>query len=293
MKKVFSVLFLFTLLLAGCRRPARSGQEDAGSAPPPEGLHGRVTVKGSDSMVALGLRWAERFSQAHPGVSVQVTGGGSGTGLAALLNGTTDIAMSSRPLEDDEARRWTERHAQAPVGIAVARDVLTFYVHEANPVAALSLEQLAGIYQGDITRWSEVGGRDAPIVVYSRESSSGTYAFMKKELLGGQDFTERAQALPGTSAVVDAVSQEMNGIGYGGVAAARGSVKVLQVKNPGTGLPVAPTLEHLRDGTYPLVRPLTLYFPGPPSGPARAFLEDVLSPEGQRIVTQVGYFPVE
>ena len=288
-------LVLLALVL-GCRRHGRGGAGDAGTPPPPEvGLQGRVTVKGSDSMVVLCQRWAELFMKAHPGVSLQVTGGGSGTGLAALINGTTDIAMSSRPLEDAERQQLRQQHPSGPVELAVARDGITFYVHETNPVDALTLAQLAGIYQGDLTRWQEVGGAQAPIIVYSRESSSGTYAFVKQAVLGGQDFTERAQALPGTAAVVDAVAHELHGIGYGGAAYARSvkGVKVLKVKRREADLPVAPTPEHLQDGTYPLGRALYFDLPHEASGATQAFLEMVLSPEGQRLVSQVGYFPVK
>src|SRR5262249_6598587 len=159
----------------------------------------------------LGQRWAEEFMKKNPTAKVQVTGGGSGTGIAALINGTTDIAMSSRPIKPAEADRVKERAPKGPVEIPVARDGVTFYVNEGNPVETLSIEQLKGIYTGELGNWKQVGGPDAPIVVYSRENSSGTYVFVKDEVLGGGDFTERAQTLPGTAAVVNAVSKEQFG----------------------------------------------------------------------------------
>lgn len=280
-------------LVSGCRRHGHTESPDAGTRlPPAVGLQGRVTVRGSDSLVVLAQRWAELFMKEHPGVSIQVTGGGSGTGLAALINGTTDIAMSSRPLQESERQLLRRQRPEGPVELAVARDGITFYVNEANPVQALSLAQLAGIYQGDITRWQQVGGAEAPIVVYSRESSSGTSAFVKETVLGGQDFTERAQALPGTAAVVDAVAHEHHGIGYGGAAYVRG-VKALNVRRQEGEAPVPPTAEHIQDGTYPLSRTLYFYLPHEASGVTRDFLAWVLSLEGQQLVTQVGYFPVK
>jgi phosphate transport system substrate-binding protein len=238
-------------------------------------------MKGSDTLVILGQRWAEHFMKAHPGARIQVTGGGSGTGIASLINGTTDIAMSSRPMQDAEKQQVRRRWPQGPVELAVARDGITFYVHESNPVDSLSLAQLQAIYLGDTRNWKDVGGADAPIIVYSRESSSGTYVFVKDAVLKGQDFTERAQTLPGTAAVVNAVSLEPHGIGYGGGAYARG-VKELKVE--GTTL---------QSGAYPLSRELYFELPREPQGLSRVFIDYVLSPEGQRIVTDAGFLPVK
>ncbi|WNG25012.1 phosphate ABC transporter substrate-binding protein [Cystobacter fuscus] len=276
-------------LLGGCRRPTRSGEE--ASAPAPGSL-GTVTVKGSDTLVVLGQRWAEQFMKDHPGASIQVTGGGSGTGIAALINGTTDIAMSSRSMQDAEKQQARRRWPRGPVELAVARDGITFYVHERNPVDSLSLAQLQAIYLGDTRNWKDVGGADAPIIVYSRESSSGTYVFVKDAVLKGQDFTERAQTLPGTAAVVNAVSLEPDGIGYGGVAYARG-VKELKVRVGEHDEAVPPTPATLQSGAYPLSRELYFELPREPTGLTRSFIDYVLSPEGQRLVTDAGFFPVK
>ncbi|HEX8826086.1 MAG TPA: phosphate ABC transporter substrate-binding protein [Archangium sp.] len=291
----FSLLTLTLLtLLSGCRRPSAPAGADAGTprAEAPKGPEVTLTVKGSDTMVVLGQRWAEQFIASHPGVKLQVTGGGSGTGFAALINGTTDIAMSSRPIKDAEKEQVRQRHPTGPVELPVARDGITFYVHETNPVDSLTLAQLKAIYQGDLTRWRDVGGKDEPIVVYSRENSSGTYVFVKDEVLGGEDFTERAQTLPGTAAVVHAVALERNGLGYGGAAYAKG-VRELKVKKDAHSEPIAPTAENIRKGTYPLARDLFFYLPRQATGTARAFIDYVLSPEGQKIVTDAGYFPVK
>ncbi|QRK05290.1 phosphate ABC transporter substrate-binding protein [Archangium violaceum] len=249
-----------------------------------------VTVKGSDTMVILVQRWAEEFMKKNPNVKLQVTGGGSGTGLSALINGTTDIAMASRPMKKAEGDQLRKRFKNDATEISVAKDGVTFYVNEKNPLDALTQEQLKGIYLGDITNWKEVGGPDAPIIVYSRENSSGTYVFVKDNLLDGEDYAARAQTLPGTAAVVNAVSKEKNGIGYGGAAYAKG-IKELKVKKDNEA--IAPTEANIKSGKYPLARDLYFYLRNKPDGDAKAFIDFVLSPEGQAVVTKVGYFPVK
>jgi phosphate transport system substrate-binding protein len=295
-----SALLLFSLLalLPACQRsssPAAgsdAGAPGAAGAPTAGGAQATVTVKGSDTMVILAQRWAEDFMKKNPSAKLQVTGGGSGTGIAALINGTTDIAMSSRPIKEAETQKVKARNASGPTELAVAKDGITFYVHEANPVDALSIEQLKGIYVGDIKNWKDVGGPDTAIVVYSRENSSGTYVFVKDEVLKGEDFAPEAQTLPGTAAVVNAVGKETYGIGYGGSAYAKG-IKELKVRKTADSEAVAPTQENIQRGTYPLSRDLFFYLPGPASGPTQAFIDFALSAEGQKIVTDVGYFPVK
>lgn len=244
-----------------------------------------VTVKGSDTMVILAQRWAEEYMKKDTSRKVQVTGGGSGTGIAALINGTTQIANASRPMKDSERKQLQKRFDTPGVETPVAKDGVTFYVHESNPIKTLTVEQLRAIYQGDLSNWKELGGPDAPIVVYSRENSSGTYVFVKDNVLDGGDFTPRAQTLPGTAAVVNAVSKERHGIGYGGAAYAKG-VRELQVQG------VEPTEANIRSGRYPLARDLYMYTRGQPGGEVKEFIDFCLSPEGQKIVTTVGYFPV-
>lgn len=249
-----------------------------------------LSVKGSDTMVVLTQRWAEEFMKAHPESRVQVTGGGSGTGISALINGTTDIATSSRPMKEAERNKLRARAKTVVAELAVAKDAVTFYVHEKNPLTSLTREQLAQIYLGDVTNWKEVGGPDAPIVLYSRENSSGTYVFVKDDLLEGNDFSAAAQTLPGTAAVVNAVAKEKYGIGYGGAAYAKG-VKELKLKVGSEEL--APSAENVKSGKYPLSRDLFFYLRSTPTGDAKAFIDFCLSEAGQRVVTQVGYFPVK
>jgi phosphate transport system substrate-binding protein len=242
---------------------------------------GTTTVKGSDTMVILAQRWAEAWMKANPAKKVQVTGGGSGTGIAALINGTTDVADASRALKAEEKARLP-----TAVETVVARDGVAIYVNKANPVESLTVEQIRGIYLGDIKNWKEVGGKDAPIVIYSRENSSGTYVFVKEHVLKNEDFAVEAQTLPGTAAVVNAVSKEKNGIGYGGGAYAKG-VKELKVEG------VSPTKEAVLAGKYPLSRPLFVYTKAAPAGEVKEYIDFCLSAAGQKIVTEVGYFPVK
>lgn len=251
---------------------------------------GTVTVKGSDTMVILAQRWAEAFMKKNPSMKIQVTGGGSGTGLAALQNGTTDIAMSSREMKPAEEQKLRTQYKAPPTQLSVAKDGVTFYVHESNKLDALTVEQLRDIYLGDTTSWKDVGGADAPIVLYSRENSSGTYVFVKDVVLGGDDFASAAQTLPGTAAVVNAVAKEKHGIGYGGAAFAKG-IKELKVKKGNEAIAASP--ENVKSGKYPLSRDLFFYLRAKPAGDVKAFIDFALSPEGQAIVTQVGYFPVK
>ena len=259
----------------------------AGSAHAGRGL----TIKGSDTMVILGQRWAEQYMNANPGSVIQVTGGGSGTGIAALINGTTDICMASRPMKADEKRKLRDRYQTMGVEIPVAKDGLAVYLNEQSAVKELSIAQLRDIYTGVVTNWKQVGGPDAPVVLYGRENSSGTYVYFKDNILLGRDFSPRCQTLPGTAAVVNAVAKDPNGIGYGGAAYAKG-VKDCAVRKDEKSPAVLPGAATVKDGSYPVARDLYLYTRTKPSGDAKKFIDFVLSADGQALATQVGYFPV-
>lgn len=250
-----------------------------------------VTLKGSDTMVILGQRWAETYMAAHPGQIIQVTGGGSGTGIAALINGTTDICQSSRAMKADEQQQIAAKHGQPPFEQVVARDGLTIYVSEQCPVNEMTIEQVRDIYSGRVRDWKDLGGPAAPIIAYSRENNSGTYAYFKEHVLEGGDFAADVQTLPGTAAVVNAVTQDARGIGYGGDAYAKG-VKMIALKRDAATPGVTPSEASIADGSYPLARPLYFYTRTTPTGDAKAFIDFCLSPEGQRVVLDVGYFPI-
>jgi phosphate transport system substrate-binding protein len=253
---------------------------------------GTVTIKGSDTMVVLGQRWAEEYMKTNPKTTIQVTGGGSGTGISALINGTTDICESSRAMKDAEKKQLAEKAGAPPIETVTAKDGVTVYVHESNPVGELTMAQLKAIFTGKTTSWKEVGGPDAKIIPYTRENSSGTYVFFKEHVLENADFTPRAQAMPGTAAVVNAVAKDKLSIGYGGAAYSKG-VKLLKIKKDAASPGIAADEGNIKSGAYPLSRPLFFYTRAKPSDEIKAFSAWVLSPEGQAIVTKVGYFPVK
>jgi phosphate transport system substrate-binding protein len=221
-----------------------------------------------------------------------VTGGGSGTGISALINGTTDICESSRAMKPQEKEKLRDRYNNTGTETAVARDGLAVYVNASSPLTEISMPDLKGIFTGKITNWKQLGGPDNNIIVYSRENSSGTYVFFKEAVLLGADFTPRAQTMPGTAAVVNAVAKEKFGIGYGGAAYAKG-IKILKVKKDPASAAINPEKKTVLDGTYPLARPLFFYLRAKPSGDIKSFIDWVLSAEGQGIVEKVGYYPVK
>jgi phosphate transport system substrate-binding protein len=248
-------------------------------------------MKGSDTMVVLGQRWAEEYMKAHPISVIQVQGGGSGTGIAALINGTTDVCQASRAMKDVEKGQIKQKTGQLPVEHIVARDGVSIYVNASNPISELNVAHLKDIFTGKLTNWKAIGGSDARIIVYSRENNSGTYVFFKEHVLQNADYTPRAQTLPGTAAVVNAVVKEKHSIGYGGAAYAKG-LRILKVKKDDRSAAIAPSDKTVRDGSYSLSRPLFFYTRATPSGDTKAFIEWVLSPAGQAIVSKVGYFPI-
>lgn len=250
----------------------------------------KITLKGSDTMVILAQRWAEIYMKQNPSVNIQVTGGGSGVGIAALINGTTDIAASSRPIKSTEVQKLKDRYNTLGVEIPCAKDGITVFLNESNKVKALSIKQLSDIYQGKITNWKQLGGDDASIRLYGRENSSGTYAFFKDEVVKG-DYAAGTQTLPGTAAVVNAVKKDKYGIGYGGAAYAAG-VKHCAVKKDDKTPAVMPTTENIAKNQYPITRYLYLYMRNKPTGETKKYIDWILSPDGQKIISEVGYFPV-
>jgi phosphate transport system substrate-binding protein len=241
--------------------------------------------------VILAQRWADLYMQANPGVAIQVTGGGSGTGISALINGTTDICNSSRPMKNSERDKLKQRFGSLGVEIKCAQDGLSLYVNEANPLTELSLPQIRDIYTGRLTNWKEVGGPDQRIILYSRENNSGTYVYFKDNVLEGDDFAPSAQNMPGTASVVNAVAKDKWGIGYGGAAYGKG-IRELKVKKDETSPAYAPTMETIRNGNYPIARYLYMYLRNRPSGAIKEYVDWILGDNGQKIVKDVGYFPI-
>jgi phosphate transport system substrate-binding protein len=250
-----------------------------------------VTIKGSDTMVILGQRWAEEYMKSHPGTVIQVTGGGSGTGIAALINGSTDIAEASRPMKPEEKDSVKDKQGKDVVEIPVAQDGVALYVHASNPLKSITLEQAKAVYTGKLTQWSELGVKAGPIIVYGRENNSGTYAYFKEHVLGKEDFAPEVLSLPGTAAVINAISKDSNAIGYGGVAYGKG-IRELPVAKDDKSPAVAPTMKNVMDGSYPISRTLYFYTAGKPEGEMKRFIDWTLGAQGQKICEQVGDYPL-
>lgn len=259
---------------------------------PPEG--DVINQRGSDTMLILAQRWAEVYSELHPDVRIAVSGGGSGTGIAALINGQVDLADSSRPIKTQEMHQASEGGAN-PIEWKSALDGIAAVVHPSNPVDSLSLEQLRGIYAGVITDWSDVGGTPGVIVAYGRQSNSGTHVFWKELVLGDEDYRNDMLHLNGNADIVEAVSQDPKGIAYVGmayVAQRQGDIKVLGVKTDESSDPVFPTSKTILNGTYPISRFLYIYTDGIPQGAERDYLRWILGNDGQEVVEEQGYIPI-
>ncbi|HET6274031.1 MAG TPA: phosphate ABC transporter substrate-binding protein [Bacteroidota bacterium] len=250
-----------------------------------------ITVKGSDTMVILAQRWAERYMAAHPEVAVQVTGGGSGTGISALINGTTDVCNASRPMKNSERDKLKQRFGTRGIEIKCAQDGLSLYVNEANPISELTMQQIKDVYTGKIGNWKDVGGPNERLILYSRENNSGTYVYFKDNVLLGEDFAPTAQNMPGTAAVVNAVAKDKWGIGYGGAAYGKG-IREVKVKKDAVSPGYTPTFENIKSGNYPIARYLYMYVKNRPAGTMKEYIDWILGDEGQKIVSEVGYFPI-
>lgn len=253
---------------------------------------GDLTVKGSDTLVVLAQKWAEAYMVKNPGTKIQVTGGGTGTGFAALQNKTTDLCNASRKIKPAELANCIKAFGKRPTEYPVCLDGLSIYVSAENPVRELSLPQLADLFTGKVRNWKEVGGPDAPVVLYSRENSSGTYEFFKEHVLLGKDFAAGAQTMPGTAAVLQAVSKDKHGIGYGGAAYGAGA-RALKIKRDAATAAVEPSEANVLSGAYPISRQLFVYVnPALDKGEVAAYLTWIRGEQGQKIVKDVGYFPL-
>jgi phosphate transport system substrate-binding protein len=288
----FGLALAAAVAVAGC---SKSGSGDGG----PGGAKTVLQVQGSDTMVNLAQAWAEAYAKAHPGVSVEVGGGGSGVGVAALINNTIDICTSSRDLKPDERAKAKANTGKDPVEFTVALDALAVYVHRDNPLNEITVDQLADIFAegGQITKWSQLGvtvpgcGSDQ-IIRVSRQSNSGTYEFFREHVLQKRDFKLGSRDMNGSKEVVELVGNTPCAIGYSGMGYATDRVKMLKVA-PKAGAPaVEPTPEAAQNRSYPIARPLFLYTLGQPTGEVKAYIDWILSPEGQRVVAQNGYVPI-
>ncbi|HOD34034.1 MAG TPA: phosphate ABC transporter substrate-binding protein [Holophaga sp.] len=261
--------------------------------------HTVIQNTGSDTMVNAAQAWAEEYSALHPDVSVEVSGGGSGTGIAALINGTVDIANCSRKVEPVESQKAKANTGRDPVELVVGYDAMGIFVHKDNPLPSISLEQLAEIYgeRGSITRWSQLGiqmpeGADE-IILIGRQSNSGTYHYFRETVLGKKrDFKLGSRDMHGSKDVVELVTKTPGAISYSGIGYAMpGARMVPVVLRPGTP-PVAPSAETTLDGSYPIARPLFMYTLGHPQGPIKDYLDWILGEQGQAMLARSGYIPL-
>jgi phosphate transport system substrate-binding protein len=254
-----------------------------------------LVIKGSDTMVHLVTNWAEAFMNQNPNAEVAVTGGGSGTGIAALINGTTDICAASREMKDKEKELAKEKGAEAKE-VIVAKDGIAVVVNPKNPIKELNMQQLAQIFTGVTTQWNQLGGFDEEILVFSRESSSGTYVFFQEHVLKNKDYTPKAKLMPATSAIIESVSSDKGAIGYVGLGyalAAGDKVKILAVKADSNSPAVIPSDQTVINGSYPVARPLYLYVSNKASQNATAFVDFCMSDAGQTIVRESGYVAIK
>lgn len=282
------VVALLVTLLCGCDK-SRSDLEKSD-----QGSSRYLTIKGSDTMVHLVSTWAEEFMKMYPGTEISVTGGGSGTGIAALINKTTDICAASREIKKKE-KDLAESNGVTPIEIPVARDAIVVVVHPDNPIDTLTTKQLGAIFSGEYVSWSQVGIAEHPILVLSRESSSGTFQFFQERVLEKKDYSYRSRLMPGTSAVIQSVHADEWSVGYVGLGYALevgNEVKMIRVKADESSPPVTPSEETVKNGKYPISRPLLLYINDPAQGLVKDFIDFCLSPEGQQIVRETGYVQV-
>lgn len=258
----------------------------------PAMMQGSVTIKGSDTLLVLNQRWAEAYGQ-KTGTSVEVTGGGSSIGIRAFINNVTKICASSRKMKASEIQSARSNRAVANE-IPVALDGLAILVHSNNPVKSLTMDQLRRIYIGQVKNWNQVGGNDAPVVVFSRDSNSGTYGFFQEKVLKNQNWGSSVRFMPSTSEEAREVARTQNAIAYGGVAyfKNKANTKIIPIAAKDGAEAVAPTEANVRNKSYPIWRYLYYYTNGKPSGETAKFINWCLSEEGQAIVEKVGYYSV-
>jgi len=249
-------------------------------------------VKGSDTVLPLSQKQAESYMKANPSTTVSVTGGGSGVGISALIDGSTDIAQSSRKIKFSEKQKLQEGGKTAKE-VIIAYDALAVVVNPNNKVSQLTREQLEGIFTGKITNWKEVGGADLKIIPYSRETSSGTYEFFKESVLKNKNYMNGIMSMPATGAIIQSISQTPGAIGYVGLAYLNKEVKPLAVSYDGGKKYATPSIANAKDKSYPIVRELYYYYLTSEAKKVTPFIDYVLSPAGQKIVEEKGYITLK
>jgi phosphate transport system substrate-binding protein len=287
-------LFLLFFLLSGCQN--NTNGEQSGNQNATDYYY--LENKGSDTMVNLALYWAEEYQKLHPEVRISVTGGGSGTGISSLINNTVDLANASRQIKLEEIES-ANKNGVDPIEYVVARDAIAVIVHPDNPINQLTLQEVSDIYTGRIENWIQLGGEDRPIVRLSRETNSGTHVYFLEEVirLGNSDdktiFSANTLLLPSSEGIIAEVRENPNAIGYDGLGYITEEVKVLGIaKDEGVDY-IFPTLSTVNDNLYAISRNLYIYAPGTPPTFVKAYLDWIMTSEGQKIVTDLGFIPVK
>lgn len=289
------ILILALGILVACN--LADSRDAAASTGPDTGRKSVIQNKGSDTLVNLALAWAERYREVDPGVSIAVTGGGSGTGIAALINGTVDIANASRKMKENEVVAAQENGIE-PVEFTVAVDALAVIVNPDNPVSQLTIDQLSDIFTGRVTNWKELGGYDAPIVILSRETNSGTHVYFLEEVVrkGEKEnrdiFASQTLLMPSSQGITSEIRRNPNAIGYDGLGYVTEHEKTIAVAVTADGPFVQPTVETGADGSYPIARGLYMYTAGEPGEIMGEYLDWVMGAEGQEIVAELGFVPL-
>jgi phosphate transport system substrate-binding protein len=292
---IFSFAVIFSLIFGAVS--CSGGTQTNPGAAPAAAATAYIENKGSDTIVNLALAWAEQYQTEHPDVRISVTGGGSGTGIAALVNGTVDIANASRKIKDEEIKQ-AEANGIQPTEFVIARDAIAVIVNPENPVSQLTLQQISDIYSGKINNWSEIGGEDRPIVRLSRETNSGTHVYFLETVLrlGQKDnktlFSTNTLLLPSSEGIINEVRSNPNAIGYDGLGYVPKDLKIIAVAKAAGEAYVLPSAVTVNDKTYAVARDLYMYTAGEPTGAIQAYLDWIVSTQAQEIVTKLGFVPI-
>jgi phosphate transport system substrate-binding protein len=290
MKRVLTFFLLTTFFINSCGSTSANTTSNSPAQ--------YIENKGSDTIVNLALAWAEKYQAEHPDVRISVTGGGSGTGIAALINNTVDLANASRKIKDEELAE-AQAKGVTPVEHIIARDAIAVIVNPENPVRELTLQQISDIYSGKISNWSEVGGDDRPIVKLSRETNSGTHVYFLETVLrlGEKEnktlFSTDTLLLPSSEGIIAEVRQNPNAIGYDGLGYVPHDLVMIAIAKEAGGAYVLPSIETVNDKSYPIARDLYMYTDGEPTGVVKAYLDWILSAEAQEIVAELGFVPAK
>jgi phosphate transport system substrate-binding protein len=305
--RLLAAVAISAALVVGCSKSDNGG----GGAPAASGAAQAASGKkqkqqsiqniGSDTMVNLAQAWAEDYGKVAPGVSVEVSGGGSGVGIAALINGTAEIANSSRQIEPEEAEKAKKASGKEPKEFLVGYDGLAIFVHKDNPITEISMEDLGEIYResGKIESWGQIGVAKIPgaqnekIIRVSRQNNSGTYHYFREVVVGKKaDYKAGSLDMNGSKDVVELVGKTPGAIGYSGLGYATPAVKIVKVAKKKGETSILPSIATVLDKSYPIARPLYMYTPGEPSENAKKYLEWIMSDAGQKVVEKSGYVPL-